>query len=57
MFFAKVWIDKHLTNLRIKICYTAGSEAATKSEREDAGLALSRTTLGCVMIDFFFGGI
>ena len=50
---SKVWFDKHLTNLRIKICYTAGSEAAAKSEREDAGLALSRTTLRCVMIDFF----
>ena len=34
-----------VTNLRIKICYTTGSEAATKSKREDTRFALSGTTL------------
>ena len=46
-FSSKVWIwqTSGFTNLWIKICYATGSEAATKSKREDARLALSRTTL------------
>ena len=31
-------------NLWVKICYTARSESATKSKREDTGLALTWTT-------------